>query len=128
MNSVKYQSLVMLAALGLSVQANYGADSLAPSGYLNAGLGSDLAAMGPNSVVGGAVGSMDANVMTSGSAPIFNNPGQSFVAAVPGSIQNNIPAGPEPLVIPEPTTLALTSFGGLTALICMRRFGKNNRA
>jgi len=137
MKTLKYQSLVMLAAIGLSVQPNYAADSLSPSGYLNAGAGSDLgtsylSTTTPSSIIGGPASSMDLNALTLGSAPFLNNPSQSFAASAPSGFQNSIPGGAQPLtiapVIPEPSTLALTCVGGLTALVFMRRFGRTNRA
>lgn len=113
MKTLKYQSLIIVAAIGLSVQANYGADSLSPSGYLNAG----------------GIGSLDANVAISGSIPAYSNPNQNFsAAAANSSVAFNNPVGAEPLVAPEPSTLALTGFCGLIALIFARRFGKNHRA
>jgi hypothetical protein len=112
MKTLKYQSLIIVAAIGLSVQANYGADSLSPSGYLNAG----------------GIGSLDANVAISGSIPAYSNPNQNFSAAAATSVAFNNPVGAQPLVVPEPSMLALTGFCGLIALIFGRRFGKNHRA
>jgi hypothetical protein len=112
MKTLKNQSLIIVAAIGLSVQASYGADSLSPlspSASLNAG----------------GIGSVNANVATSVSIPTYSNPNQNFGAAAAAF---NNPVGAEPLSIPEPTTLALTGFCGLIALIFARRFGKTHRA
>jgi hypothetical protein len=119
MKTLKNQSLIIVAAIGLSVQANYGADSLSPLGT------SYLAASGPSLSGAGGIGSVNANVATSVSIPTYSNPNQNFGAAAAAF---NNPVGAEPLSIPEPTTLALTGFCGLIALIFARRFGKTHRA
>jgi hypothetical protein len=116
MKTLTYQSLIIVAAIGLSVQASYGADSLSPLGT------SDLAASGPSLGVASGIGSVNANVAISGSM------NQNFGAAAANSVAFNNPVGAEPLSIPEPTTLALTGFCGLIALIFVRRFGKTHRA
>ena len=117
MKTLKYQSLMTLAVLGLAVQANYGADSLTPLNSANTDLAT--AFMAP------------AATETSVVAPasqvyVDQNPSCNAVVASTGGI--NDPAGPAPLSIPEPTTLALTGLGGLIALTFVRRFGKANRA
>jgi hypothetical protein len=127
----------MLAAIVTSVQAKgvaYGTESgsLAPSGYLNASganslLPDYLAAAGPSSSVAGGIDSMVANVAASGSIPTYGNPSQNFSAIAANNNGLNT-VGAAPLVIPEPTTLVLTGFGGLIALIFIRRLGKTNRA
>jgi hypothetical protein len=123
MKTLKCQSLMIVAAIGLSVQANYGADSLSPLGT------SSLAASGSSLSVPGGVGSVvGANVAISGSIPTYSNPNQNFGAAAANNVAFNNPVGAEPLSIPEPTTLALTGFCGLIALIFARRFGKTHRA
>ena len=117
MKTLKCQSLIIVAAIGLSMQASYGADSLSPLGT------SYLAASGPSLSVAGGVGSVNANVATSGSM------NQNFGAAAANSVAFNNPVGAEPLsLVPEPTTLAVTGFCGLIALIFARRFGKTHRA
>lgn len=115
MKTLTYQSLIILAAIGLSVQASYGADSLSPLSP----------SASPNA---GGIGSVDANVVTSGSIPAYSNPNQNFTTAAANGVAFNNPVGAEPLSTPEPNTLALTGFCGLIALIFARRFGKTHRA
>ena len=115
MKTLTYQSLIIVAALGLSVQANYGADSLSPSGFLN-------------EAVGVGIGAVDTGVLTSGSIPTYSSPVQNFSSAAANTVGYSSPVGAEPLSIPEPTTLALAGFGGLIALTFARRFGKTHRA
>ena len=117
MKTLKYQSLMTLAVLGLSIQANYGADSLSP---LN-GASSDLASSFT------APAAMEANVVPL-TSPVYVNPNPNFDAVVASTGGFNDPVGAAPLSIPEPTTLALIGFGGLIALTFVRRFGKANRA
>ena len=124
----------MLAAIVTSVQAKGAfneSGSLAPSGYLNVSganslLPDYLAAAGPSSSVVGGVDPMVANVAASVST--YGNPAQNFSAIAANNNGLNNPVGAAPLVIPEPTTLALAGFGGLIALIFIRRLGKTNRA
>lgn len=131
----------MLAAIVTSVPGTgvaYGTSfnesgSLAPSGYLNDSganslLPDYLAAAGPSSSVAGGIDPMVANVVASGSIPTYGNPSQNFSAIAANNNGLNNPVGAAPLVIPEPTTLVLTGFGGLIALIFIRRLGKTNRA
>jgi PEP-CTERM motif len=145
MKTLKYVSLMLLATIVMSVQAkgvasgmpfnesDNVAGSLAPSGYLNASganswLPDYLAAARPSSSVAGGIDSMVVNVVASGSIPNYGNPGQNFSAVAVNSVEHNNPVGAEPLVVPEPTTLALIGFGGLVALTFMRRLGKTNQA
>jgi hypothetical protein len=125
---MKTLSLIVLAVVGLSLQANAAsnesilngsgssiANSLAPSGYFKADAVSDtsyLAVMAP-SLSGGNV-----------SAPI-----QNFSAIAANSTIYNNSVGAETIkVLPEPTTLALTTLGGLSALVFTRHFRKSRRA
>ena len=131
MKTIKYQALLTLAVIGLSVQANYASDSLSPSGYLNASAGSELgttylANVAPSPVMTVASSPVE-NLLNSVSTPILNTPSQGYAAAVSSGFQDNNPAGAAPQVIPEPTTLALAGFGGLTALAFLRKFGKVGR-
>jgi hypothetical protein len=129
MKTHTYQSLLLAAVIGISLQAkavSYDAsssDSLTPSGYLNAGVSSELAPVAPSSIVA----SMETSVVTPAS-PVYVNPNPNFNAVVASTGGFNDPVGAAPLSIPEPTTLALTGFGGLIALTFVRRFGKANRA
>jgi hypothetical protein len=126
---MKTVSLIMLAVVGLSLQANAAsnvstlngdgssiANSLAPSGIFNAGaVSSDtsyLTTMAP-SLSGGSVVS----------API-----QNFSATVANSTSYNDSIGAQTIKVgPEPTTLALTTLGGLSALVFTRHFRKSHR-
>ena len=133
MKQLKPQSLAILAAVVFSVQASYAADSLAPAGYQTANYGTELsiaadAVAAPSSIIVASSPVMDASVASADAVSILNNSSQDFAAALSSPGQNNNPGSPEPMVIPEPTTLALTGFCGLAALIFMRRLGKANRA
>src|SRR5208283_3117536 len=99
---------------------------------LNAGAGGELgtsylATEAPSPIMT-VTGSPMENLLNSAATPILNAPSQSYAAAVTSTVIENNPGGPAPLVIPEPTTLALAGLGGLTALAFMRRFGKAGRA
>jgi len=135
---MKTVSLIVLAAVGLSLQANAAsestlngdgssiANSLAPGGFYNANAASDsyLSVMGSSLGAGTVSGSiMDASVVVPGS------PIQNFSAIAASSADFNNNPGTETIkTLPEPTTLALTTLGGLSALIFTRHFRKSFRA
>jgi hypothetical protein len=54
---------------------------------------------------------------------------QDFSAIAASSTDYNNNLGTETIkILPEPTTLALTTLGGLSALVFTRRFRKSHRA
>ena len=137
----------MLAAVGLSLQANASstestlngdgssiANSLAPSGFFTADAVSDnsyLFVMGPSFSAGNVSSPMmDASVAVPGTVQLNGNPVQDFSAIAASSTDyNNNPNGTETIkTLPEPTTLAMTTLGGLSALIFARHFRKSSRA
>lgn len=135
---MKSLSLIVLAAVGLSLQANAAsestlngdgssiANSLAPSGFDNAnaaGETSYLSVMGSSLGAGTVSGPiMDASVVVPGTAN--GSPIQNFSAIAASSTDFN--PGTETIkTLPEPTTLALTTLGGLSVLIFTRHFRKS---
>lgn len=126
----------MLAAVGISLQANASstestlngegssiANSLAPGGFFNADVVNDtssLAALAP--------GLSGDSVVVSGPAQMNGNPMQDFSAMAANSTTYNNNLGTETIkTLPEPTTLALTTLGGLSALVFARHFRKSSR-
>ena len=142
MKKLTYLTVIMLATVVTSVQANQAAygtlfndsgtvvGSLAPSGSFNTSgatslLPGYLTPAWSSSSVAIGVDSLVANVASSGSIPV-GNLSQNFNSIGANSTDYNNPVGAEPQVVPEPTTLVFVGLGGLTALIFMRRLGKAN--
>jgi hypothetical protein len=134
---MKTLSLIMLGAVGMSLQAMAAssenalngegsslANSMAPSGFFNADAVNDtsyLAVIAP--------GFSGDSVVTSGAFQMNGNPMQDFSAIAASSTDFNNNIGTETIkVLPEPTTLALTTLGGLSALVFTRHFRKSGRA
>jgi len=139
---MKTVSLIVLAAVGLSLQANAAsestlngdgssiANSLAPNVF-NANAADDtsyLSVMGSSLGTGNVSGPiMDASVVVPGNANGSSIQNFSAIAASSTDFNNN--PGTETIkTLPEPTTLALTTLGGLSALIFTRHFRKSRRA
>jgi len=140
---MKTLPLIVLAAVGLSLQATAAsgstlngdgssiANSLAPNGFYNANAAGDTSYL---SVMGSSLGAgtvsgpiMDASVVVPGAAN--GSPIQNFSAIAASSTDFNNNPGTETIkTLPEPTTLALTTLGGLSALIFTRHFRKSRRA
>jgi hypothetical protein len=134
---MKIVSVIMLAAVGLSLQAMAAssestlngdgssiANSLAPSGFFNADSANDASYL-----VALAPGLSDDSVVASGTVQMNGNPMQDFSAIAASSTDYNNNIGADTIkILPEPTTLALTTLGGLSALVFTRHFRKSRRA
>jgi len=127
----------MLAAISMSLHAmaassestfNGGgssiANSLTPSGSFNADSVNDTSYLA--AIVPGLSGD---SVEASGTIQMNGNSMQDFSAIAASSTDYNNNLGTETIkILPEPTTLALTTLGGLSALVFTRRFRKSHRA